>query len=438
MRRITLGSVAAALGSLAVLGDVSGGGKQLQAEMCGLLRTLPAPFGSYQTLAFSPDGRLLAVAGPTGEVQILRTGTWQMVQRFVAMDALVTDLDFSPDGRRLVVAGRAPEAVIWDLEAQKEVARLGAHGSHLVSAACSADGRRLAIAGADSKVRIIQAGTEREVGTLPGTAFGPNALAFTPDSRWLAYTEADGSIGLASAEDGKFRARVPVDAGAFTAVAADPASRRLFVGDSTGRVRALALPDASRLEGEWKLGDASVLSLAASRDGQYLLAAAGRDLHLIDLRRGGAAVRLSHHTGTVLRAEFEPGGRYIASVASDGHMKVWGNRPGGMKGLPPKGFFGIQVQDNASGRGISVTTVIPGTAAEKAGVREGDGVVRVGGIEVKNTAHAIALISAHLAGDPVEIVLEREGREVTIRVTLGKRPAEEDSPNNEDEDEDKE
>ena len=409
--------------ALAALADVSYPGAQLRPETCGLLKTVPAPASTYQAVAFSPDGRVAAAATSSGEIQVIRSGTWREIKRIAALATAATDVDFTTDGKRVVVSGQAQEAVVWDLESGREVTKLGGGGAQVVSAACSPNGRWISTSGYDQQVRVFEAGTGREVAQVRGRVFRTGTLAFTPDSRHLVHLDLNGALGIVSTEDWQAEGNIPAGVGGYTAVAVGPDSKRIYAGDATGRVRAYRVPDGSQAEGEWQLGGAQVTALAIAKTGRLLLAAAGADLYLIDTRRPNEPpVKLSHHTGMIMGAAFSPDERFILSVGSDGHLKVWGNRPGGMKGIKPKGFFGVQVQDNGGGRGIVVTTVIGATAAEKAGVQVNDFILRVAGVEVKNTAHAIALISSHTVGAEIEMLLERGGKEMQIRVELGRRP----------------
>jgi hypothetical protein len=64
--------------------------------------------------AFSPDNRLLALAGADGTVQVLETATGKERTHFTGHGGEVTALSFSPDSRRLASGSRDTTILVWD------------------------------------------------------------------------------------------------------------------------------------------------------------------------------------------------------------------------------------------------------------------------------------------------------------------------------------
>ena len=83
--------------------------------------------------------------------------------------------------------------------------------------------------------------------------------------------------------------------------------------------------------------------------------------------------------------------------------------------------FGI----DASLTGTLVVYVFPGDPADQAGLRPGDVIVRVGDVPVEETEDLNNEIGRLTAGSSVDIVVLRDGEEMTLTVTLGERPSEE-------------
>jgi len=73
--------------------------------------------------------------------------------------------------------------------------------------------------------------------------------------------------------------------------------------------------------------------------------------------------------------------------------------------------------------GLAVRQVVPGSGAEKAGVRPGDVLVTVDGKAVVSVPDLAEMIAGHKVGDKVKVVLRRDGAEQTLEVTLGARAA---------------
>jgi len=73
-------------------------------------------------------------------------------------------------------------------------------------------------------------------------------------------------------------------------------------------------------------------------------------------------------------------------------------------------------------RGAEVQEVIPGSPAEGAGLRVGDLIREVDGRPVSPSRPLADVLSAYRPGDRVVLTVEREGREIAIPVTLGRRP----------------
>jgi len=98
-----------------------------------------------------------------------------------------------------------------------------------------------------------------------------------------------------------------------------------------------------------------------------------------------------------------------------------------------RGYLGAQVRNitpeiqkafNLDNRkGALVEDVVPHHAADKAGVRHGDVIVRVDGNQVANTRELIDAVSAQPPGATVKLEVIRDGKTEHIKVELEQRPA---------------
>ena len=74
-----------------------------------------------------------------------------------------------------------------------------------------------------------------------------------------------------------------------------------------------------------------------------------------------------------------------------------------------------------NGGGVKLSGVSEGGPAQKAGIRAGDVVIKFGGEAVETLQDYTDSIGRHKPGDVVEVVVKRDGQDVTLSVTLGSR-----------------
>lgn len=72
--------------------------------------------------------------------------------------------------------------------------------------------------------------------------------------------------------------------------------------------------------------------------------------------------------------------------------------------------------------GVVVGDVTPGTSAADAGIQKGDRIIKWGGEELADVEQMMTMLAKHEPGEVVQMVVVREGREITIPVTM-KAPA---------------
>jgi WD40 repeat protein len=132
----------------------------------GVVRTFDGFSSLIEKLAFSSDGRYLAIARDGWGVVVYDCGTGQMLHEQPLNGSTAEtcwDLAFSPDGRRLAAATRV-QVLVWDVATgQKAIAlrggppRSGDNGFN-ARVAWSPDGRRLAANNWNHSVSIWDAG----------------------------------------------------------------------------------------------------------------------------------------------------------------------------------------------------------------------------------------------------------------------------------------
>ena len=121
---------------------------------CARIATLPVADRGVDSLAFSPDGKLLAgrvhaMAGPRSSWAIV---LWDVASRrelrtFGGPAGRILALTFSPDGKIIATSGADRVARFWDVASGREDRRIDGAGSGR-ALAFSPDGRTLAMSGA--------------------------------------------------------------------------------------------------------------------------------------------------------------------------------------------------------------------------------------------------------------------------------------------------
>ena len=166
-----------------------------------LMATLEGFYGA--TLAFSPDGRILAGGSRDGMIRLWDADTGQLLSVFVGHLHGVNSVVYSPDGATLASAGRDGTVRLWDAGTGQLMATLEGYGAPL---AFSPDGRILASESRDGTIRLWDADTGQPLSALVGHRFGADSVSFSPDGSILAGGSEDRSIRLWDVPTGQLKA----------------------------------------------------------------------------------------------------------------------------------------------------------------------------------------------------------------------------------------
>ncbi|HUK82293.1 MAG TPA: tetratricopeptide repeat protein, partial [Verrucomicrobiae bacterium] len=155
----------------------------------------------WQTaVAFSPDGKMLAIGSQFGLVKLYDPDTGReraMLERFELAVNQIWSLGFSPDGRSLAAGDALGIVRIWDLPGGHLRASLKGHTESVNSLGFSPDGRTLVTASRDNTCRLWDVATGQERLTLKGHGEGGvNSAVFFPDGATLVTGGHDHTVRL--------------------------------------------------------------------------------------------------------------------------------------------------------------------------------------------------------------------------------------------------
>ena len=121
-------------------------------------------------VAFTPDGKSLAIASTLGFARVWDTATWELQETLEGFLNAVFSVSFSPNGRRLATGGTNPNDALklWDVDGWQEVLTLKVEegeGSQFVSSAFSPDGNTVGTMSINGFLHLWQAPSWEEIDT---------------------------------------------------------------------------------------------------------------------------------------------------------------------------------------------------------------------------------------------------------------------------------
>lgn len=307
---------------------------------------LDDPHHELCTIAFSPDGRLLAAAGlprgGAGGIVLWDAQTSAQVTRIPTQVWRVNSVVFSPDGNT-VAAGCGDDTVrLYDLADGKEIVRLEGHTHHqVVCVAYSPDGETLASGGYGDRVRIWDAhpapleGDDLELSgqqgpirrraklTLAGHKEIVRTVAFSPGGELLASAGYQGLARLWEVRTGREISHLGASDWGVSALAFAPDGKTLALAGSQKVIRLwdwAAQQQTALLKGHTR----GVNCVAFFRDGRTLVSGSNDDtIKIWDLASDKVRATLRGHSFGVLKVVISPDGKTIASFGRRDAVLLW-------------------------------------------------------------------------------------------------------------------
>jgi thiol-disulfide isomerase/thioredoxin len=93
---------------------------------------------------------------------------------------------------------------------------------------------------------------------------------------------------------------------------------------------------------------------------------------------------------------------------------------------PARPWLGVVMDSDEPGQGVRVGHVVRGSPADKAGVREGDRILRIGVQRVTRAQDVVQVVSSYGVGEVVDAAVARAGGDQNVRITLASMPSADD------------
>ena len=290
------------------------------------LHTLQGNGDSINSVAFSPDGQLIATALDDGTAKLWNPQTGQILHTLQAHTATVNSVAFSPDGSMIATGSSDRTAKIWNTLTGELLHTLQPDSGMIDSVAFSSNGKLFATGSWDNTTKVWDAQTGQLLRTLEGHTNWINSVAFSPDSQLVAAGSADGAVILWNTLTGQLLHTLQGHTGWISSVAFSPDGQLVATGswDSTTKIWDAQTGQLLRtLEGHtgW------VNSVEFSPDGQLIVKGSSDNAAMLfDPQTGQCLHMLQGHTGWVNSVVLSPDRSMVATGSDDGTAKIWRNK----------------------------------------------------------------------------------------------------------------
>lgn len=160
-----------------------------------VLRTLKAisnpAYSTTSEVAFSPDGKqVIGVIG--SDINIWNFSSGKELKKLTGHTEWVRSIAFSPDGKLLASGGDDNAIIIWDFASDRELRRFRGYSKKVNQVAFTPDGGSLAYSGeyqssgVGTQIRLIDVTTGIDIHNFKGPGDCVHSFAISPNGKWIA------------------------------------------------------------------------------------------------------------------------------------------------------------------------------------------------------------------------------------------------------------
>lgn len=274
-------------------------------------------------VAFSPDGTQI-IAGGYHELTVWNPADGQLVRRIKNIGQRTYALAFSPDGKLLAVAGGAPgklgEVRIVDYASGNVTAVMGTTSDVVLDAAFSPQGDRLAIGAADGMLRVFEVAAAKEQLTISSHSDWVQAVAWSPDGSKLASASRDKTAKVFDAKTGELLVTFSGHGQPVKGVAFHPDGAEAFSAGADKKIQRWKVADGGKTA-EIGFGD-EVYKLPLG--GGFLFASsADKTVRQFDAKSHGAVRQYAGSPDWALCVAYHDGTKRVAAGGFNGEVRVW-------------------------------------------------------------------------------------------------------------------
>ena len=271
------------------------------------------------SVAFSPDGKILASGSWDQTVRLWGVDTAQLLHTLTGHTSEVMSVAFSPDGSTLASGSWDGTIRLWNPQTATPKRTLTDDMGGVGSVAFSPDGTVLASGSVDAKIRLWNTTSWRVERTLTGHTVVVDSVAFSPDGSTLASGSRDKTVRLWDTHTGQHTRTLTV-AAEVNRLGFSP-DGATFASGSWDNVARLWDTDTGQLKTTLPNQGGWANPVAFSPDGATLLLGS-HGISVWDTETAQYKVPLIEDAGGVLSLAFSPDGQTVASGSADNLVRL--------------------------------------------------------------------------------------------------------------------
>ncbi|MDM9385148.1 NB-ARC domain-containing protein [Chlorogloeopsis sp. ULAP01] len=280
-------------------------------------------FGGVMSVAFSPDGKLLAAGDSNGEIHLWRVANGQKLLILRGHANWVVSVAFSSDNKTLASGSSDCTIRLWDISTGGCQQIWQEHGGEVWSVVFSPDGEMIASGSDDYTLRLWQVSTGECLKIFRGHTSWVTSVAFSLDGQTLISGSDDHTIKFWNVSTEECLRTLEGHSDGVRSIALSPDGKMLTSGSEDHTVKLWNIYTGECLK-TFEGHTNRVFSVAFSPQGNVLVSGShDNTVRLWDITTGQAMKTMQGHSSWIFSVAFSPQGDYLASGSHDQTVKLW-------------------------------------------------------------------------------------------------------------------